>query len=75
MWYAGITNGCDMLNGKATNCIELVKLFESCACFYKKYVGVLYFEQNFAEILKKRKTNSAVGGILSRGILSGHRDC
>jgi len=35
LWYAEITNGCDMLNGKATNCIELVKLFDSCACFYK----------------------------------------
>jgi len=43
-WYAEITSGCDMLNGKATNCIELVKLFDSCACFYKYCVGVLYFE-------------------------------
>jgi len=30
------------LNGKATDCIELVKLFDSC--FYKKCGGVLYFE-------------------------------
>jgi len=42
LWYAEITNGCDMLNSKATNRIELVKLFDSC--FYKKCVGVLYFE-------------------------------
>jgi len=42
LWYAEITNGCDMLNSKATNLIELVKLFDSC--FYKKCVGVLYFE-------------------------------
>ena len=42
LWYAEITNGCDMLNNKAKNRIELVKLFDSC--FYKKCVGVLYFE-------------------------------
>jgi len=49
LWYAEITNDCDMLNSKATNRIELVKLFDSC--FYKKKCVGVFFILN--KILQK----------------------
>ena len=55
LWYAEITNGCDMLNGKATNCIELVKLFDTCACFYKIVCWCFVFRIKFCRNFEEKK--------------------